>query len=589
MFYSRSNTDNKKTIIMKTLNILINQVLYLKNNLKSFLSFINYALRISKTTFIILLLFTTLSKGYSAGFSVNGSNIIDANGNNFIMKGVNLPYTWFKSQSIDALPVIASYGANTVRVVLSNGQQWGAVSADEVQQIISICKQNNLIAVLEIHDCTGSYAPLSSAVDYWLSEGIRNAITGQEAYVIINIANEPFDNNATAETWREEHITAIKALRDGGLTHLLMVDAANWGQDWQFIMYNNAETVFSADPLSNIMFSVHMYEVFNTYDKVNSYLSHFKNTLQLPLVVGEFAADHKGQFVDAESIFERTAHYQQGYLGWSWTGNDPSYGDLDMVNNNDWSTLTNWGTRIIFGQNGWHTAKTASVFENPNEQPPSNGNKYGFLLFEAEEASLINSTVNNQLIGYSGSGYVDAATFTNSSSIVWNVNLPATISYELIIGYNIPQGWGDKTNTININGTSIEQSFAENNSWSETSIGFFNLNQGANTIELRGNWGWMNTDYLKISGIALSTNEERILQHNTSVFPNPVTDGIINISNSSNLHSFVNIFDLAGNLLLNQKVTNNTSAINISGINPGVYIIQIINESSINSKKIIVR
>ena len=101
------------------------------------------------------------------------------------------------------LAAIAATGSNTVRLVLSTGGQWPRVTGPQVAQLIQWCKDNRLIAVLEVHDSTGwseqsTAVPISNATAYWTSADIRAAINGQENFVIINIANEPFGNNTTA-------------------------------------------------------------------------------------------------------------------------------------------------------------------------------------------------------------------------------------------------------------------------------------------------------------------------------------------------------------------------------------------------------
>ena len=45
---------------------------------------------------------------------------------------------------------------------------------------------------------SASAVPISNAVAYWTSADVRAAINGQEDFVIVNIANEPFGNNTTA-------------------------------------------------------------------------------------------------------------------------------------------------------------------------------------------------------------------------------------------------------------------------------------------------------------------------------------------------------------------------------------------------------
>ena len=255
-----------------------------------------------------------------AGFHVRGGQLLDGNGNPFVMRGVNHPHVWYTSKTSQAIKDIASVGANAVRVVLGSGQQWGPTPAAEVAGIIQQLKDNNMIAVLEVHDVTGypektEAVPLSEAVDYWLS--IKSVLVGQEDYVIINIGNEPLGNNVERSVWSNVHTTAINCLRAAGFAHTLMVDAANWGQDWEKIMYNDAPKVFQADFLKNIVFSVHMYQVYSQRSTIDDYMRHFVEDLKLPLVVGEFGADHQGQDVDEASILELADRYRIGYLGWS--------------------------------------------------------------------------------------------------------------------------------------------------------------------------------------------------------------------------------------------------------------------------------
>lgn len=301
-----------------------------------------------------------------AGFQVSGTELLDANGNPFIMRGVNHPHAWFTHRTEQSLQDIASVGANSVRVVLADGQQWSRSSAAEVAQIIDWAKDNQLITILEVHDATGypeseGAGTLANVVDYWLD--IASVLEGQEDYVIINIANEPFGNNVPASTWVDEHIDAIQRLRDAGLTHTLMVDAANWGQDWEGIMQDHASTVAAADELNNTMFSVHMYEVYQDRSSVENYISDFLNTHGLPIIVGEFGADHYGNPVDAESILAVSEEYNTGYLGWSWSGNSSEVDALDITIDWDVNNLSSWGDFLINSSNGLlNTAQTASVF-----------------------------------------------------------------------------------------------------------------------------------------------------------------------------------------------------------------------------------
>ena len=195
-----------------------------------------------------------------SGFHISSRYVLDANGNNFIMRGINVPHNWYPEQTSQFQNTKAK-GANTVRVVLSSGQNWPKNSASDVANVINLCKTNKLVCVLEVHDTTGygeepGATTLAQAVSYW--KEIQSVLTGQEAYVIINIGNEPYGNN-NASAWINDTKNAITAMRSAGFEHMLMVDAPDWGQDWEFIMRDNAASIFNSDPIKNTVFSIHMY------------------------------------------------------------------------------------------------------------------------------------------------------------------------------------------------------------------------------------------------------------------------------------------------------------------------------------------
>ncbi len=317
----------------------------------------------------ILFSFLLLPVASFAGFSVSNGQLVDNNGTPFVMRGINYPYTWYQSRPTQQdIAAMAATGANTVRYVLSTGGQWPRVTGAQVSQLIQWSKDNRMIAVLEVHDSTGwsESAPavhISNATAYWTSSDIRAAIDGQENFVIINIANEPFGNNTTAN-YTPDTITAIQALRSAGLTHTLMVDAANWGQDWSNTMRTNAMQIWNADSRRNLVFSVHMYEVYAQASAVSAYMQAFDD-MSLPLVVGEFGADHQGQPVDEAAIMAHAQQRGNGYIGWSWSGNGGCCTSLDIVSNFG-TTLTSWGNILVNSANGIRaTSVLATVFGTP--------------------------------------------------------------------------------------------------------------------------------------------------------------------------------------------------------------------------------
>ncbi|MEV6959843.1 cellulase family glycosylhydrolase [Streptomyces sp. NPDC051207] len=298
----------------------------------------------------------------ATGLHISNGRLLEANGNDFVMRGVNHAHTWYTTQT-QSWADIKALGANTVRVVLSDGHRWTENSPADVAAVVDRCKANRLICVLEVHDTTGygeeaAAGTLDHAADYWI--GLKDVLAGQEDYVVINIGNEPW-GNTNPEGWTAPTIASVKKLRAAGFQHTIMVDAPNWGQDWQGVMRANAQSVYDADPTGNLIFSIHMYSVFDTAQEINDYLNAFVNA-RLPIVIGEFGgpADQWGD-PDEDTMLAAAERLDLGYLAWSWSGNtDPV---LDLAIGFDPKRLSSWGQRIFHGTNGIAaTSREAEIF-----------------------------------------------------------------------------------------------------------------------------------------------------------------------------------------------------------------------------------
>ncbi|TRV81493.1 cellulase family glycosylhydrolase [Streptomyces sp. 130] len=302
------------------------------------------------------------------GLHISDGRLVEGNGNDFIMRGVNHAHTWYPGET-QSLADIKATGANTVRVVLSDGYRWSRNGPDDVAAVIADCKANRLICVLEVHDTTGygedsAAGTLDHAADYWIS--LKDVLQGQEDYVVINIGNEPWGNTDPAG-WTAPTTAAIKKLRAAGFAHTIMVDAPNWGQDWQNVMRDNAQAVYDADTTGNLLFSIHMYSVYNTAQKVTDYLNAFVDA-GLPLVIGEFGgpADQYGD-PDEDTMMSEAQRLGLGWIAWSWSGNtDPI---LDLAIGFDPARLSSWGERIFHGADGIaETSVEATVYGGPAEE-----------------------------------------------------------------------------------------------------------------------------------------------------------------------------------------------------------------------------
>lgn len=330
------------------------------------------------------------------GFYTSGTSIYDANGNKFIMRGVNIAHAWYPNETETSIKAAAGKGANCVRIVCSDGKQYTKTTASELQKIIDTCKQNKVVAIVEVHDATGSdsTSDLNAAVDYW--KEMKSIINNNRKYVIVNIANEwygTWDGGA----WASGYQTAIRNMRNAGIHNLLMVDCAGWGQYPDSIKYNG-KSVIQADSDNNIMFSIHMYEYAGS--DANTVRTNIDNALAtgVPLIIGEFGFKHTNGDVDEYTIMQYCQQKGAGYMGWSWKGNGDTWAYLDLAKSWDGSNLSDWGNTLFYGDNGISkTASTCSVFTGSGSSSGSNTGNSG--------NSSGGSNTGNSGSGNSGSDY----------------------------------------------------------------------------------------------------------------------------------------------------------------------------------------
>ena len=106
--------------------------------------------------YILIALSFIISFITSKGIHVEGSKLLDAEGKEFIFRGVNLAHAWYRDKTEFSLNEISALGANSARIVLACGTKWDKTPYSEVENIINWCEKAGLICVLELHDFTGS-------------------------------------------------------------------------------------------------------------------------------------------------------------------------------------------------------------------------------------------------------------------------------------------------------------------------------------------------------------------------------------------------------------------------------------------------
>lgn len=296
------------------------------------------------------------------GFHVDGTRLLDANGNEFIMRGVNHAHAWFADHDMAALNAIAETGANSVRLVLSDGEIFNRDSVDMVSALISRCKTLNMIAILEVHDGTGDNDPalVEAATEFWID--VKDALIGNEAYAIINIINE-WQGSYNRQSYEETYYHAVKRLREAGIQNTILIDASGWGQDPRSIV-ECGQNILAADPLGNTMFAIHMYGTAGRdADTIKNHIDSVR-ALDLCVCIGEFGWNHSDGDVDEDYIMQYCTETGVGYLAWSWKGNGGGVEYLDMTSDWNGQNLSEeWGEKVVNGEYGIrNTSVPCTVF-----------------------------------------------------------------------------------------------------------------------------------------------------------------------------------------------------------------------------------
>jgi mannan endo-1,4-beta-mannosidase len=320
-----------------------------------------------------------------ADWSIAGNKILDPNGNPFVYRGINLAEKPTTANMTTLFRDVAATGANAIRIPVYSS----APSVETLHKYIQLCRENKLVCVLTNMGSTG-YGDLTNSSSLvgtsltWLDSRIKPLLNENADFVIINLANEPAGNDFPSSLYLADMKQTIALVRQLGLKNQIMIEAGGWGQDWQFTMRDNAEQIMAADPLKNLVFSVHRYEAYNDPVVIRNYLTSF-TARNLPIVVGEFAPKRKyrdGEWknpfgnsieVAEDSIMEIAQELGVGYLGWAWAGNRIGFTDLDMVVNWNPLQLTPWGDFFINSANGIKaTSKLATHYSNSNVPPIAN-------------------------------------------------------------------------------------------------------------------------------------------------------------------------------------------------------------------------
>jgi mannan endo-1,4-beta-mannosidase len=277
----------------------------------------------------------------SSTFHVDGRFLYDRCNEKVVLRGVNEMIVWTAGK--DGAPEfaeIAQTGANSVRIVWNEEG-----TAAELDTAISNALAAKLIPIVEHHSATGKLPDVAAkVVPYWTGSDVAQILLKHEANLLLNIANEAGDDKVTQAAFESTYQEAITAIRGTGFKGPLVIDGPQWGQDIDRLQASGPALI-TADPLHNLMFSVHMW----WSDPEQSV------DMNLPLLVGEFA-QHAVYLCDQSPfaysvLLDEASTREIGWLAWSWggvTNSDCSgMGTFDMTTGGKFGTWTGkWASDV---------------------------------------------------------------------------------------------------------------------------------------------------------------------------------------------------------------------------------------------------
>ena len=329
-----------------------------------------------KTLFYIFILFLfspllTLAQGFTTNTTTG--DLIDANGNNFIMKGMSVPLQFFQNDvNTNIANIRKNTNANCLRIVMYT------YTPDAVwQQCVQNCINNNIIPIVELQEVTGSTDPneLVRMGKYWASKAAYLTQPNIAKYVLINLCNEWGtwnEANSKGTVWRDASTDAIKLMRAAGIKTTVIVDAVGYGQDIDDAknIRAYAKTMQASDAgflkaNANLVFSIHMYCEWKKGGDNVGIIGDIKKT-GVPIMIGEFGFQHSETGgtcdIDETLIINTCETNKIGWLAWSQKGNGNGVDYLDLCS--DWScaNLSGWGNTVVNGTYGTKTSITCSVY-----------------------------------------------------------------------------------------------------------------------------------------------------------------------------------------------------------------------------------
>lgn len=264
-------------------------------------------------------------------FRTEGSTILDPCGEPFVVRGVNAGIAFPADANAKSLSEITQTGANAVRLTF----RWALnrSNPDVVNNALQKAADNHMVAIPSVWDATGDMSRFDFAVNFWIQPEMVAVLRKYEDNVLLNIGNEIGDANVSFTEFTGRYAQAVQKIRDAGLHMPLVIDAAGWGREENYLL-ENAKALIALDPDHNLVFSWHPWDQSDAPDDAtaNQLKQRFQSAVDtarandIPFLIGEFSsvgATGDG-YVPYQYMMEYADANQVGWLWWWWSsGNSP--------------------------------------------------------------------------------------------------------------------------------------------------------------------------------------------------------------------------------------------------------------------------
>jgi hypothetical protein len=338
-------------------------------------------------------------------FKVQGTKILDLNGNEFVIKGANVMgynAAWPVTALAD-LELFKTWNFNFARLYtrlddnyVTGGGPGHNKDLNALYNIIDAYTAEGIVVMIEVHDFTGGYytdtttPSLAELANFHASLAERYI---DNPYVWFNVMNEPGGSGAVSSQWVTTHQRVIKAIRDTGNNSIIVADGASWGQDvgeWNgnpvkeensaILKYGADLKNFDGNTYENILFSIHAYDQWSNGDaKLIDYIDrvHAKGHA---LMIGEFGSwNNSYNFQSLDTVMRVAPSKGVGLTVWHWYGGDRNRltvrvdgtnGGGQYINRTDGTKPTNltYLGNLVWDYN--HGQLTAQSFNNNLEKDP---------------------------------------------------------------------------------------------------------------------------------------------------------------------------------------------------------------------------